>query len=187
MNNNERLRLLPPWSIYIKKMEALFDGDPQIACNVNWDGNNPSIVLATSNPDKAAALLKLLPEEKEFGDVVLKIGVDCKTISNNAFADPKELFETAFSGNPAFAYVVTTEGYWYVPFCYVVFAREIVQFFSDSLNDPHGVSTTLYQDIAAELFEKANLPGGVAYCTDTVAEMSFGVSVEKWLGDAVKH
>ena len=30
-----RLKILPPWSIYIKKIEALFDGDPQIACNVD--------------------------------------------------------------------------------------------------------------------------------------------------------
>ena len=31
-----RLKILPPWVIYIKKIEALFDGDPQIACNVNY-------------------------------------------------------------------------------------------------------------------------------------------------------
>lgn len=161
-----RLKTLPPWSTYINKLQALFDGDPQIAFNVDWSGENPSVVLATNNPEKATALTKLLPTEKTFGNVTLKIGIDCETFSNNAFADPKELFETAFSGNPAFAYVVATEGYWYVPFVYVVFKNHVVQFFNDNLNDCHGIISTLYQDIAAEIFEDCNLPGGVAYNTD---------------------
>ena len=33
-----RLKILPPWSIVIRKFEALFDGDPQIACNTNFSG-----------------------------------------------------------------------------------------------------------------------------------------------------
>ena len=52
-----RLKILPPWSTFINEIQALFDGDPQIACNVNAEGTNPSIMLATNNPDKAAALL----------------------------------------------------------------------------------------------------------------------------------
>ena len=31
-----RLKMSPPWITYINKLEALFDGDPQIAFNVNW-------------------------------------------------------------------------------------------------------------------------------------------------------
>lgn len=31
-----RLKMPPPWITYINKLEALFDGDPQIAFNVNW-------------------------------------------------------------------------------------------------------------------------------------------------------
>lgn len=165
--NEVRLKILPPWSIYIKKLQAMFDGDPQIAFNVNWDGRNPSVVLATNNPEKAAALIKLLPEEKEFGNVTLKIAVDCPKTSNIAFPTAKALFETAFDKNPAFAYVVTTEGYWYVDFTYIVFVNEVCQFFADNLNDPHGVISTLYQDIASEIFEHLEFPGGIAYCTDT--------------------
>ena len=180
------LKLLPPWSIYVKMIEALFDGDPQIACNVELAGGTPSIVLATNNPDKAAALLKLLPEEKWFGDVVLKIGVDAPTISNNAFTNPRELFETAFSGNPALATVITAgDSSWYAPFCFVVFKNCVVQFFADNLRDPHGVYSTLYEDIAEEIFEDAELPWGVAYCTDV--ERKLGKSAREWLGDAVDY
>lgn len=173
-----RLKILPPWSTFINKIEALFDGDSQIALNVNFDSNNPTVVLATNNPEKAAALLKLLPAEKEFGGVVLKIVVDCYTISNKAFTSPKELFETAFSGNPAFAYVVSADN-WYVPFTYVVFKNCVVQFFNDNLNDPHGVLSTLYQEIASEVFGDCNLCGGVAYCTDT--ERKLGKPIEEWV------
>ena len=56
--------------------------------------------------------------------------------------------------------------------------------FCDNLNDPHGVMSTLYQDIASEIFEAADLPGGVAYCTDV--ERKMGKSVNEWLGDAVQ-
>lgn len=174
-----RLKILPPWSTFINEIQALFDGDPQIACNVNAEGTNPSIMLATNNPDKAAALLKLLPSEKRFGNVTLQIGVDCQTVSNLAFATPKALFETAFSGNPAFAYVVSTEDYWYVPFTYVVFKNCVVQFFNDNLNDPHGVLSTLYQDIAREVFGDCGMAGGVAYCTDV--ERKVGMPIDEWV------
>ncbi len=156
---NARLKVLPPWLIFVKKLEAMFDGDPQIAFNVNWSGDDPSVVLSTNNPDKAAALAKLLSEDKWFGNVLLRVKIDAPTFSNNAFTDPKELFETAFAGNPMFAYVITTDGYWYIPFTYVVFKNCVVQYFADNLNDPHGINSTLYQDIAADIFSEANLPG----------------------------
>jgi len=170
---NARLKLAPPWCTYINKLQAMFDGDPQIAFNVDWGSENPSVVMATNNPEKAAALRKLLPEEKTFGNNTLSISVSCPTEVNIAFKNAKELFETAFSGNPAFAYVVTTDGYWYVHFTYVVFKNCVVQFFNDNLNDPHGVISTLYQDIAEELFADMPLTGvSVCYCTDVEQKLS---------------
>ena len=62
--NDVRLRISPPWVTYVNKLQALFDGDSQIAFNVNWSAANPSVTISTNNPDKAAALVKLLPEEK---------------------------------------------------------------------------------------------------------------------------
>ena len=34
--NDVRLRISPPWVTYVNKLQALFDGDSQIAFNVNW-------------------------------------------------------------------------------------------------------------------------------------------------------
>jgi hypothetical protein len=178
--NDVRLRISPPWVTYVNKLQALFDGDSQIAFNVNWSAANPSVTISTNNPDKAAALVKLLPEEKVFGNVTMAITVECPKISNLAFATAKDLFETAFSGNPAFAYVVVPETVWYVPFTYVVFKNCVVQFFNDNLNDPHGVVSTLYEDIAEEVFSDMKFPhDGVAFCTDV--ERKLGVPTNEWI------
>ena len=94
-------------------------------------------------------------------------------MSNRAFANPVELFETAFEKNPAFAYVVAPaqDGYFYIDFCYVVFKNCVVQFFNDNLNDAHGLVSTLYQDIANELFAEAAGLECVHYCTDIEAKL----------------
>ena len=163
MNNPKKLVLSPPWSTYINKIKELFKEDPQIIINTDYDSEHPSISLATNNPDKASALLKLLPDEKVFGGVTFKINVDCYTFSNKTFTSMKELFDTAFYKNPVLVRIIEPDG-WYAPFTYVAFKKEVVQFYNDNLNDPDGYSSILYQDIASEVFNDLS---GVAYCTDT--------------------
>lgn len=175
-----RLKISPPWVTYINKLRALFEGDPQITFDFNDDSADPSVVLSTVNADKAAALTKLLPEQKQFGKVTLRIDVHCPTVSNIAFPTMKKLYDTAFDQNAAYAYSVAPaeDGYWYVNFTYVVFKNCVVQFFNDNLNDPHGVLTTLYQEIASEIFEDACGGGIVAFCTDV--ERKLGMPLGEW-------
>ena len=176
---NERLKISPPWCTYINKLQALFDGDPQIAFNIDLYAENPKVVISTNNGNKAAALIKLLPSEISFGNVTLLIDIDCVSIPNIAFITAQELFDTVFEGNPAFAYTVTTDGAWYPLFTYVVFKNCVVQFFNDNLNDPHGVISTLYQDIAAEIFEDCPfIEHGVSFCTDV--ERKLGKPLGEW-------
>ena len=161
-----RFKILPPWSITIKKFEALFDGDPQIACNTDFTGSAPSIILSCNNGDKVAALLKILPDEIPFGNIKLNVAVD-GTPSNRVFVNKKELFEIAFAGNPAFAYAVAPadDGFNWFSMVYVVFKNCVVQFFADNLNDCHGIASTLYQDIAAEILT-GEATQGVYFNTD---------------------
>jgi hypothetical protein len=177
--NEVRLKILPPWSIVIRKIEALFDGDPQIACNTNFSGSNPTIVLACNNGDKVTALQQILPEEITFGGVTLKIAVD-GTPSNRAFANKKELFEVAFSGNPAFAYAVSPadDGYNWFSMVYVVFNNTVVQFFADNLNDCHGIISTLYQDIATELLTGPAVQG--VFFNTNVERGALGKPLGEW-------
>ena len=168
-----RLKLSPPWVTYLNMLTALFDGDPEIA--INYDDNKRSIVLATNNGDKGAALLKVLPSKKEFGNVVVTVGVD-GPISNRAFTSNEELMNTLFAKNPAFSFCKAIEGI-ITSFTYVVFKNTVVQFFNDNLNDIYGNMCTLYQDIAAEVFADAKLTG-VVYNTDV--ERKVGKPLGEW-------
>lgn len=177
--SDARLKILPPWSIVIRKLEALFDGDPQIAFNTDFSGTHPTVVLACNNGDKVTALQQILPEGIFFGGVTLKIAID-GIPSNRTFKNKKELFETAFAKNPAFAYCVcpVDEGYNWFAAVYVVFKNYVVQVFADNLNDCHGVISTLYQDIAEELLTGPAIDG-VFFNTD-VERGQLGKPLGEW-------
>ena len=174
-----RLKILPPWTITIRKFEALFDGDPLIACNCDFNGANPSIVLSCNNGDKVAALQQILPEEVCFGNIKLKVAVD-GVPSNRVFTSKVELFDTAFKGNPAYAYSVcpAEEGYQWIGSTYVVFNNCVVQFAADNLNDCHGVISTLYETIADELLT-GPATAGVYYNTN-VERANLGMPLGEW-------
>lgn len=179
MKMKNRLKILPPWSIVIKKIEALFDGDPQIACNTDFNGASPKIVLACNNGDKVAALQKILPEEILFGNIELEVSID-GVPSNKAFVNKKELFETAFAGNPAFAYAFSPadDGYNWFSMVYVVFKNCVVQFFADNLNDCHGIISTLYQDIATEILTGEGTQG--VYFNTDIERGALGKPLGEW-------
>lgn len=176
---NVRLKILPPWTIVIRKLEALFDGDPQIAFNTDFSGSHPAVVLACNNGDKVAALCQILPDEVHFGNVTLKIMVD-GVPSNRVFKSKVELFDTAFKGNPAYAYSVcpAEEGYQWVSVTYVVFNNCVVQFAADNLNDCHGIISTLYETIAEELLT-GPVTEGVFYNTN-VERANLGYPTDQW-------
>ena len=173
-----RMKISPPWVTTINMITVLFDGDPQIACNVNDSGKNPSITLACNNGDKVTALQQILPNEFEFGNIKLKVNID-GVPSNRVFKSKKELFETVFAGNPAFAYAVapSEDTYWF-SMTYVVFKNCVVQFFNDNLDDCHGIISTLYQDIAKEILT-GEAAMGVYFNTD-VERGSLGLPLGEW-------
>jgi hypothetical protein len=175
--NAPRLKILPPWTIVIRKLEALFDGDPLIAFNVDY--SEPAVVIACGNGDKTAALMQILPDEIAFGNVKLKISID-GTPSNRVFTSKVELFDTAFKGNPAYAYAVcpAEEGYQWIGTTYVVFKNCVVQFAADNLNDCHGIISTLYENIANELLT-GPATEGVFWNTD-VERAGLGMPLGEW-------
>ena len=177
--NDVRLKILPPWTIVIRKLEALFDGDPQIAFNTDFSGQHPCVVLACNNGDKVAALQRILPSEVSFGNVTLKVMVD-GTPSNIAFTSKVDLFDAAFKGNPAYAYSMCPceDGYQWICSTYVVFKNCVVQFAADNLNDCHGIISTLYQNIAEELLT-GEATNGVFYNTD-VERAGLGMPTGQW-------
>lgn len=165
------LKLSSPWVIFYKEINAMFEYDPEI--KVVFDEEENIVKLYVDNPDKADALSQILPKEKEFGAVTLKIEVvpankeatERANVANKlrtVLRGNGELIENALIGNPAFVYSKTITGVFTNPITYIVFMNKVVQYYTDSLSDINGVTSTLYQDIAKDIF----LPfDGIFYCT----------------------
>ena len=176
MQNNIRFKIAPPWITYVNEITALFQHDPDIELKYNND--DPSItIFIKNNPEKAAALCLLLPDVKIFGNISLFINIEADEISNRAFPDAKNLFDVAFDRNPVYAFSKQISNIFSNKLLYVVFKNKVVQFFNDNLNDIFFFFCTLYQTIAQEIFNDANLLG-VYYCTDV--EEKVGKPLGEW-------
>ena len=198
MLSQVRLKLSPPWITYINKLKALFGEDPEINIVHNVDDlkREISVYLYIDNQEKADALNKLLPITRHFGNILLNIYIVpsnvteegeptielLKDIRINAKNESlplsiKEAFDTAFKGNSAYAFSYRVDNVLY-DVTYIVFKNCVVQFFNDNLNDLHGNLSTLYQDIATEIFETGLISHGVFFCTDI--EHKVGKPLGEW-------
>ena len=156
-------KLSAPWVLFYREVEAMFAEDP--AVRVEFDNGDEKIIkLYVDGERKAEALSELLPIEKEFGNVVVKIEV---IPANILKGDKAQLFRDAFDGNPALSYDVTVDGVFSNPVTYFVFKKAVVQYYADNLGDVNGLQSTLYQNIAEDLFENHD---GVSFCTDSEEE-----------------
>ena len=146
-----------PWITYFRKLDALFGKDPEITVNYF---NDPAVIkLYVDNPMKADALSQLLPDQVVFGGVTAEVQI----IPSNKPLAKADLFAQAFAGNPAFSRMVDVEGVFTNPIHYCVFNKEVVQYWDDNLCDINGNESTLYQDIAEDVFDNTD---GVMFCTE---------------------
>lgn len=150
------LKLSTPWVTFYFEIEALFKNDPDVI--VELDEEDLAIKLYVDGVEKAEALAKLLPDSRNFGNITVPIAV----IPANKEQTKLDLFVKAFEGNPALSYVVKGSPDKPFSFDYVVFRNEVVQFFNDDLSDVNGNESTLFEDIARDVFEDAE----VYFCTD---------------------
>ena len=169
-----RLKMSPPWITYVNELNAMFGNDREIG--IVYDNARPAVTLTVENPEKAAALAYLLPELVYFGGVDLEIVIDGE-MSNRAFPNKKELFDIAFENNPIYAFSHEVKDVFSNSIVYVVFKNRVVQFFNDNLSDIYGNVSTLYEDIADDLFEDCDLRG-VFFCTDI--EEKVGKPLGEW-------
>ena len=159
---SKNVKLAAPWVTYFRKIEALFGADPDV--DVRLDEEKKVITLYVSGEDKADAIAQLLPFQKEFGNVTVQINV---VPANREEYQTIDLINLAFKGNPNLSYIETVDGIFSNKINYVVFKNEVVQYFNDNLNDIHGLTSTLYQDIAKDIFGTNK---DVCFCTDVPAD-----------------
>ena len=154
------LYLSAPWHMYYKELCLLFEHDEEV--RIIYDMDEQVISIYVDNAVKAEVMAAVLPTEKKFGNVTLTIVVipANKNLRRSCGFD----YENLFYGNPIVNEVYTVDGIMTNPITYVVFKKEVVQYFTDDLGDAHGMCTTLYQDIAKRVFEEHE---GVFFCTDT--------------------
>ena len=152
------LKLSPPWAKVAAEMSQMFKYDAEV--HVVYDEDEQVISLFVDNSGKAFALMNLLPEEYVFGNVTLKVKV---IPANGLKASTGSLFATAFENNGAFSFVKEIKGIFTNNLTYVVFKKRVVQFFNDNLGDYYGNCSTLYEEIARDLFGEQE---GVYFCTD---------------------
>ena len=166
----KKLQLSPPWVIFYREVQALFEQDPEI--HIVYDEEAESIKLYVDNDAKAELLAKMLPTQKMFG----RVAVTLQVVPSNGKALSTDIgdasfdaaaFEQVFSGNPVFSFAKTFKNVFQAVVTYVVFQPDVAQFFSDDLSDFYGLKSMLYADAAKEVFDYDAI-NDVYFCTDKI-------------------
>lgn len=155
--------LSAPWIAYYEKLYLLFKKDPEVsvAFKQNGEGDKKIEIYVVDDYYKAEAISKILPRYVSFGNVTVPIIV---IPSNDENEDWIYNFMDAFDGNDIIDDVVQDTGLTH-DMNYVVFKKEVAQYYSDNLQSVDGLSSTLYEDIAREIFKDA--PVGTFFCTSS--------------------
>ena len=167
------IKLSPPWIQKYHEVQAMFKNDSEISVILD----DTDIKLYVDNQDKADALSEVLITEYEFGNVKTNITIipanktaECKT----KLGIPFSAMGRALYGNTAVADMIDTDtvlGH----YAYIIFKKEVVQYYTDDLGDAYGVKSTLYQDIAKDIFKPIS---GLFFCTDV--NDSFKAPLGEW-------
>lgn len=159
-----KLKLSPPWVLYYKKLNTLFEYDKDVL--VIYDEDEMEIKLYCSDNNKSEALSFLLPNTISFGDVELKITVIPSNEKTNkvkiTINNPETAIYVLFNTNNEYVESVEVIPTPFGRFTYVIFIKEVVQYFEDNLSDFYGNKSTLCEDIAREIFKDIK---GVFFCT----------------------
>ena len=157
------VKLSAPWQTYYKELSLLFEHDDEV--RIIYDTETQIINIYVDNAVKAEAMAAALPATKQFGSVELEINIIPSNKRVNMLRASKGMgFVDLFKGNSIVDDVVVVDGIMSNPITYVIFKKEVVQYFNDDLGDANGMCTTLYQDIAKRVFEDRE---GVFFCTNT--------------------
>jgi len=139
-----KLTVSAPWFIHYRKLQAMFLEDPQVT--VKFDQDNYEVKLYVDDADKAEALGKILRNSIDYGTITLKVTV---IPPNYTDTNIRDLYEKALEGNGAVSDYLTNQ---VIGKNYVIFKNEVVQYFSDDLSKANSVTSTLYENIAEDIF-----------------------------------
>lgn len=153
----KKVNLYSPCVILFRKYEAMFKKDRNI--KIELDNDNRVITLFVTGDEKADALTQNLPTEVVFGNEKVKINVVPANLSG---VTKIEQYRKIFEGNEAVDFIGNGSDPVTCDFNYIVFKPEVVQYSADDLSDLNGQQSTLYQNLAKEIF--GDQPG-IYFCT----------------------
>ena len=153
----KELKLSPPWNTFVSELNALFGEDHDI--KIVYNDEDMEVKLFVADSEKADALTQLLPAQRVYGNVVFTVTV---VPANSDECSESDLIRKAFKGNPVLSSVEDVKTP-FGSFSYAVFRKTVVQFYNDDISDINGNKSTLYADIARDVFGE----GSVFFCTDT--------------------
>lgn len=155
-----KLKLTSPWHTYYNELKAFFREDPQVT--VLFDEDDMNIKLLVRNEHKAEALTYLLNDSQQWGDTKLTVTVvPANVVATdaqayiNSLANSNEyiqMYSYALSGNDEFNDLCEIKGAVGFNAIYVVFEKNVIQYYTDNLGDLHGVKSTLMEYIARDIF-----------------------------------
>ena len=148
------VKLSTPWVEFYRKIDAFFKYDPEVS--VLYDNTETKINIYVESAPKAEALQLLIPTEKVFGNITLTINVIPANGVKLKNSEAEVIISEAFKNNPALSYTRSVRPVY-------------VQYFNDNFGDINGLRSTLYEDLAREVFNKMDM---VFYNTDVPASVS---------------
>ena len=170
-----KFTLEAPWYTFRKKVNALFEQDPDITVGEIIESEDEKVDflfdIEVRNHEKFLALDRVFPKVKTFGNVTLGIVLYDEENANGA-DDRVELYRTIFDGNPIVKDVREAMDHTGTRHGFVRFQPEVVQFFDDDISDFNGNWSGLAQDIAREVF--ADEMAGIHFCTAAKNENTAG-------------
>lgn len=172
-----KLKLASPWTTCFRQFKAFFQKDPDV--RVVFDEDTPAIKIYVENQDKADALAYLIPTSRQFGNVTLQITIipaNSANTNGGEYTNAIDALMGALKGNKAMVGFQPVESAGFKAM-YILFAREVVSYFNDNLADLNGLTSTLYQDLANEIFPNHN---GAFLCTEPGNTAYLGKPLGEW-------
>lgn len=155
-----------PWVTTYNKIKALFERDDDLTISPlsEDEGGVYTFSISSANETKINAIEKILANNYEFGNVTLNIKfiVDDAGKEGITAADLKN----AFTGNNVVSKIETIPNPFGSTQTFVMFNKEVIQFYNDDISDRYGNYNGLAEDIARELFNETD--ASISYCTDIV-------------------
>lgn len=154
--SKKNVKLSPPWTTIEKFLAQMFEGDDDITIYpmIRKEDGSREIVIESNYADKICALSELLNNEYDFGNVKLKITY--RVTNKYCFTKNTDLYGTvidALASTPRVEDIKKIRNFVEDEFIVIEFAKEVIQFFNDDLQDYYGNWNGTLVDVAKKIFK----------------------------------